>query len=85
MNERIITDSHIRSFEQQLMLEEKSACTVRKYLHDVRMFADFCAGAPVMQDVLIAYKEQLCEKYSVRSINSMLASLGSLFSAYRLA
>lgn len=54
MNERIITDSHIRSFEQQLMLEEKSACTVRKYLHDVRMFADFCAGAPVMQDVLIA-------------------------------
>lgn len=80
MNERIITDSHIRSFEQQLMLEEKSACTVRKYLHDVRMFADFCAGAPVMQDVLIAYKEQLCEKYSVRSINSMLASLGSLFS-----
>lgn len=62
MNERIITDSHIRSFEQQLMLEEKSACTVRKYLHDVRMFADFCAGAPVMQDVLIAYKEQLCEK-----------------------
>mgnify|MGYP002535017607 FL=1 len=80
MNERIITDSHIRSFEQQLMLEEKSSCTVRKYLHDVRMFADFCAGAPVMQDVLIAYKEQLCEKYSVRSINSMLASLGSLFS-----
>lgn len=80
MNERIITDSHIRSFEQQLMLEEKSACTVRKYLHDVRMFADFCAGAPVMQDVLIAYKELLCEKYSVRSINSMLASLGSLFS-----
>lgn len=80
MNERIITDSHIRSFEQQLMLEEKSSCTVRKYLHDVRMFADFCAGAPVMQDVLIGYKEQLCEKYSVRSINSMLASLGSLFS-----
>ena len=78
MNERIITDSHIRSFEQQLMLEEKSACTVRKYLHDVRMFADFCAGAPVMQDVLIAYKELLCEKYSVRSINSMLASLGYL-------
>ena len=80
MNERIITDSHIRSFEQQLMLEEKSACTVRKYLHDVRIFADFCAGAPVMQDVLIAYKELLCKKYSVRSINSMLASLGSLFS-----
>ncbi len=71
----------ICAFEAYLQREEKSANTIGKYLRDARSFALFCADIIVTKEAVVAYKEHLINGgYSVRSVNSMLASLNSLFS-----
>lgn len=80
MKGRFITEKTIDGFCEYLQSEEKSMATIEKYRRDVRAFAEFAAGQTVTKESVIAYKKQLlCEKYAPRSINSMLASLNSLF------
>lgn len=79
--ERTITEETIQKFRTHLKSEEKSQNTVMKYLRDVRAFAAAQSGAQVTKEAVIAYKQRLLEQgYAVRSINSVLASLNSLFS-----
>lgn len=81
MKERKITEKMIGEFCEFLQREEKSANTIEKYLRDIRAFAVYMKEEIVTKDVVIAYKSSLLSKeYAVRSINSMLASLNSLFS-----
>ena len=47
----------------------------------MRAFAEYLSGAEITKETVIAYKNKLLsENYAVRSMNSMLASLNSLFS-----
>lgn len=81
MKGRILTEKMIEDFSCYLKSEEKSENTVGKYLRDVRTFAEYLGGAEITKETVIAYKNKLInENYAVRSINSMLASLNSLFS-----
>ncbi len=81
MKGRILTSEAIECFKKYLREEEKSENTVQKYLRDVQAFAAYLGGAEVTKKSVIAYKGKLlAENYAVRSINSMLASLNSLFS-----
>ncbi|MCB6992787.1 site-specific integrase [bacterium 210820-DFI.6.37] len=71
----------LNRFRNYLTQEEKSAATVEKYLRDTRAFFAFTGEKEVTKGQVLAWKELLVEKgYAVRSINSMLASLNSLFS-----
>ncbi len=79
MKERIITASVIAEFKEHLILEERSAATVEKYLRDVKAFAAYAQNSTVTKETVIAYKNLLQENYAVRSLNSMLASINSLF------
>lgn len=80
MKVRILTEKMIKDFFLYLKSEEKSQNIVKKYLRDVRVFAAYQNGAEVTKETVIAYKGKLLsESYAVRSINSMLASLNSLF------
>ena len=80
MKGRILTSKAVQSFKKYLREEEKSANTIEKYLRDVRAFAEYLGGAEVTKEAVIAYKNKLLsENYAVRSMNSMLASLNSLF------
>ena len=79
MEERKLTEGHIRTFHQYLIRDEKSTAPVEKYLRDVRAFAVFMGAETVAKEQVMAYKQTLRERgYAVRSINSMLASLNSL-------
>lgn len=81
MKGRILTEKIITDFSAYLKSEEKSQNTVEKYLRDVRAFAADLNGSEVTKEAVIAYKtELLFESYAVRSVNSMIASLNSLFS-----
>lgn len=81
MKGRILTSEAIDCFKKYLREEEKSENTIEKYLRDVRAFAAYLGGAVVIKETVIAYKNKLLsENYAVRSVNSMLASLNSLFS-----
>lgn len=79
MQERIITKETIKAFGAYLLREEKSAATAEKYLRDVRSFAEYLGGAEVSKAAVIRYKSALAGRYRARSINSVLASLNSLF------
>ena len=80
MKGRILTREAIECFKKHLREEEKSKNTIEKYLRDVWAFTAYSGGAEVTKKSVIAYKGKLlAENYAVRSINSMLASLNSLF------
>lgn len=80
MKGRTITKSIISRFKTYLQNEEKSANTIEKYIRDVKAFADYTNSFDVTKEMVIAYKNKLiADEYAVRSINSMIASLNSLF------
>ena len=80
MKGRIITARMIAEFKEHLILEERSEITVEKYIRDVKAFSVYTQNADVTKETVIAYKKHLQENYAVRSVNSMLASINSLFS-----
>ena len=81
MKGRILTSEAIQNFKKYLKEEEKSKNTIEKYMRDVWEFTTYMNGAEITKESVIAYKDKLISKnYAVRSINSMLASLNSLFS-----
>ena len=79
MEERTLTADIICQFKEHLILEERSENTIEKYIRDIRAFMPFLSGRELTKEIVIEYKKQLQENYAVRSINSMLASINSLF------
>lgn len=80
MKGQFLTDKLVAEFSAHLKNEEKSKNTTEKYLRDVRLFAAHFRGTEITKEMVIAYKSKLlAEHYAVRSVNSMLASLNSLF------
>ena len=63
----------------RLASEEKSPATLEKYKRDVRAFLAFAGDGEITKETVIAYKKHLQENYAARSVNSMLASINSLF------
>ncbi len=79
MKGRIITAKAIAEFKEHLILEERSEITIEKYIRDVKVFTAYTKNTAVTKETVIAYKKHLQENYAVRSVNSMLASINSLF------
>ena len=73
-----ITTKDIARFREHLILMERSAATIQKYIRDIKAFAEYASEA-ITKETVIAYKKHLQEHYAVRSVNSMLASINSLF------
>lgn len=80
MKERVLTDDKISSFAIYLKNEEKSKNTIEKYIRDVKLFFAYVKSVEITKEKVIAYKNKLiCDNYAIRSVNSMLASINSLF------
>ena len=79
MKGRFLTAEMIAEFREHLILEERSEATVEKYIRDVTAFSAFANGGEISKETVIAYKKHLQDSYAVRSVNSMLASINSLF------
>ena len=81
MKGRFLTEKEIAAFTVYLKSDEKSENTIEKYIRDVRTFAAYIGDAEVTKETVISYKNKLLtERYAIRSINSMLASINSLLS-----
>ena len=80
MEERILTTDIIENFRKNLELQEKSTSTIEKYIRDVKAFSVYAENVAITKEKVIAYKKYLGNNYAVRSVNSMLASINSLFS-----
>lgn len=81
MEERILTVDIIEDFRKNLELQEKSTSTIEKYIRDVKAFSAYTKNAAITKEKVIAYKKYLRNNYAVRSVNSMLASINSLFNS----
>ena len=80
MKGKILTSNQIAAFAAYLKSEEKSENTIEKYIRDARAFAAYMGNMEITKEAAIAYKNKLLsEGYAVRSINSMVASINSLF------
>lgn len=79
MEKKFLDLKIIGEFKKHLILEERSTSTVEKYIRDVKSFADFVNGDEITKETVINYKKYLQENYAVRSVNSMLASINSMF------
>ncbi len=83
MKKHFLTGKEIERFRDHLRQDEKSENTQEKYIRDVTAFVAYANGREITKETVIAYKRNLIETgYAVRSINSMLASLSSLFSFF---
>ena len=79
MEGRVITAKMIAEFKEHLILEERCVATIQKYIRDVKAFTAYAQNSAISKEIVIAYKKYLQENYAVRSVNSMLASINSLF------
>ena len=76
-----LTAEILEEFKNYLILEEKSAATLDKYMRDARAFFAFSRECKVTKELVMEYKRKLIDRgYAVQSINSMLASVHSLLS-----
>lgn len=81
MKKRTLTEKTLKSFEKYMREEEKSKNTIEKYLRDIMSFMLYTGENEITKETVIGYKNKLiADNYAVRSINSMLASLNSIFS-----
>lgn len=79
MKVRILTANIIDNYRNNLILQEKSTSTIKKYIRDIKAFAVYAQCKMLTKEIVIAYKNYLQDNYAVRSVNSMLASINSLF------
>lgn len=79
MNAYQLLPQHIIDFKKYLIQEEKSKHTISKYIHDIHCFMSYIHQSSFKREDVIAYKTFLTNQYAPRSVNSMLASLHSLF------
>lgn len=79
MEGRSLTADIIDDFRKNLELQEKGKAMIEKYIRDVKAFSIYAKGKAITKEIVIAYKNHLQKNYTVRSVNSMLASINSLF------
>ena len=71
-------EKSLDSYREHLILDEKSEATISKYLHDVSVFITYLGDLEVSKEGTIRFKNYLIDEgYSVRSVNSMIASLNN--------
>lgn len=79
VNEKIITNELINNFKIYLYEGERSDNTIEKYMRDIRFFREWLQGRNIDKSVVIEYKKELCKRYAVKSVNSMLSSINTFF------
>ena len=62
MKGRFLTQETILSFKERLVLEERSAATVEKYVRDVKALAVHLNDDAFTKETVIAYKKHLQKK-----------------------
>lgn len=79
MNKKIITNELINNFRIYLYEEERSDNTIQKYMRDIRFFREWLQDKSIDKSIVIEYKKELCERYAIKSVNSMLSSINAFF------
>lgn len=68
---------NLEAFRSYLIQEEKTPATVEKYLRDASAFLVYAGEREISKELVLSYKQLLQQRYALRSVNSMLASVNS--------
>lgn len=70
-----ITSESIRSFEEQLYLNEKSKATVEKYTLALRRLMEYLQGMELTKARLLSYREHLQTQTKAQTVNGALSAI----------
>lgn len=72
------------SYQSHLLEEEHSPQTIRKYIHDIAFFFSFLpAEAEISKEKVLAYKQELIQKYRPGQRQQHAGGLERLSQLYR--
>lgn len=74
-----ITIEQTNAFENFLINAEKAKSTVKKYLRDIERFQMWLGSRELTKTAVLAYKNEICDRYAPASVNATLSSLNSFF------
>lgn len=78
---RQITEEIMDGYRDYLYWEEKAAATIKKYVREVGVFADWLSGREVTKELAAQWKETLKNSgYAPRTVNAMLSAINGFFS-----
>ena len=80
MDAYMMTNEQIRFYEETLRLEERCEATVQKYIGAVKAFFAFLPeNKAVFRETVLAWKEQIRDKFSASTVNVMLSDVNRFF------
>lgn len=80
LRKRILSEDHFTGFVRHLQYEGRKEGTIRKYLRDVKAFAEWLNGRTVNRENAQKWREALLEEgYAPVTVNSMLTALNIFF------
>lgn len=78
MGAEIIDAALLQEYEIWLYESEKSALTIKKYLHYLKEFERFMAGEPLSKSAVLRWKGELRTRIAPSTVNGALAAVNSL-------
>ncbi len=79
MEERRLTAAILKSFQAELIKQERAPATIEKYMHDIRTFYSWLGNREVTSETVHEWKKSLTERFSPGTVNGKLAALNALF------
>ena len=79
MEERRLTAAILKSFQAELLEQERAPATIEKYMHDIRTFYSWLGNREVTPETVHEWKKTLTERFSPGTVNGKLAALNALF------
>ncbi len=79
MEERRLTAAILKSFQAELLEQERAPATIEKYMHDIRTFYSWLGNREVTPETVHEWKKSLTERFSPGTVNGKLAALNALF------
>ena len=81
MDIHILTNQQLRSFQQQLAMEERELGTIEKYMREVKKFALWQGRRKVTKETVSEWKEQLRQSgYKPETVNGKLSAVNKFLS-----
>lgn len=77
---RILTIDNIKEYIRYLCQQEKATHTQKKYARDLKALFEFLPNGICEKELLLNWKNYLCEHFAPSTVNSMIAALNGFLS-----
>ncbi len=72
-----ISIKKVGEFENNLMMNEKSLATIKKYINEIRNFLDYLDGGDITKSRVMQYRAAMQPEYKAQTINVKLSAVNA--------